>query len=66
MARIKRQELKVGDITDIVKETNGLVKENYLSGHELTISFWERDRTEKVLSSQLYRMKSSIRNYTCG
>jgi hypothetical protein len=44
MARPKRQELKVGDISDVVKETVGLVKENYLTGLELTIACLEDRR----------------------
>ena len=50
MAAVKREE-KVRDITDVVKEASGLVKENYLAGLELTISLWEENL--KALSSQL-------------
>jgi len=57
MAELKRHELKVGDITDIVKEATGLVKENYLVGLELTSSLWEKNLREKVLNSKLDSIK---------
>jgi hypothetical protein len=50
------------DITDVVKETNGLFKENYLAGLELTTSLWEENL--KVLSSQLDRWFALQRDYT--
>lgn len=31
MAELKREELKVGNITDIAKETAGLVKKRFIS-----------------------------------
>jgi len=57
MAELKRQELKVGDITDVVEEATGLVKENYLVGLELTSSLWEKNLREKVLNSKLDSIK---------
>ena len=57
MAELKRQELKVGDITDVVKEATGLVRENYLIGLELTSSLWEKNLREKVLNSKLDGIK---------
>ena len=52
MAKLKRQELKIADITDAFKEISGLIKENYrLLGLELTSSLYEENL--KVLSSQL-------------
>ncbi len=51
MAAVKKEELKVGDIADALKEASSLVKENYLAGLELTISLWEENL--KVLNSQL-------------
>jgi hypothetical protein len=57
MAEVKMPDLKIADITDVIKETNGLVKENYLAGFELTISLWEENL--KVLSSQFDKWVAS-------
>ncbi len=53
MAKLKREELKAGDITDVAKETTGLVKEIYLARLKLTISLWEKNVREKALSNQV-------------
>ncbi len=50
---LKRQKLKVGDITDIVKEATGFIKENYLAEIKHEISLLEKNLRENVLSNQL-------------
>ncbi len=50
MAELKREGLKVRDITDVAKETIGLIKENYLAWLKLAISLWEENL--KVLGNQ--------------
>jgi len=50
MAEIK-ETLKVKDFTETVKGITGLVKENYLNGVELALSFWTENL--KVLDSQV-------------
>ena len=61
MTTVKREELKVRDITDAIKTATGLVKENFLVGFDLTISLWEENL--KVLSSQLDKWLSLQRDY---
>ncbi|MBI2486566.1 MAG: hypothetical protein HYW01_06340 [Deltaproteobacteria bacterium] len=61
MPEVKREELKIRDITDAMKGVSVLVKENFLVGFDLTISLWEENL--KVLSSQLDKWLSLQRDY---
>ena len=49
------------DITDVVKETNGLFKENYLAGLELTTSLWEENL--RFLNTQVEQWLNFQRDY---
>lgn len=62
MAEVKREELKVKDITDTTKEITGLVKDNYLAWFEFTTSLWEVNL--KMLSSQINMWLSLQSSYT--
>lgn len=50
MAKVKREELKVRDITDAVEGITGLVRDNYIAWFEFTTFLWEENL--KMLSSQ--------------
>jgi GTP-sensing pleiotropic transcriptional regulator CodY len=46
----KKQAPKVEDYTNVVKETTGLVRKNYLNSIKLPLSLWEENL--KVVSTQ--------------
>ncbi len=46
-----KEEIKVGDFTEVFKELSGLVKENYLLGFETIASLIEEN--QKFVNSQL-------------
>ena len=62
MAEKKKEvEVKVEDFSDFVKGLSGLVKENYLSGLELSLSLWEEN--QKFVNAQLEQLFTAQKEY---
>jgi len=63
MAEKKKEvEAKVEDFSEIVKGLSGLVKDNYLSGLEFTLSLWEEN--QKFVNAQIEQFFKVQKGYT--
>jgi hypothetical protein len=65
----KKKEVKVEDLSEVLKDISGLVKENYLLSLKIALSIWEESQEfanaqlERYLNGNLDRLVSAQRNY---
>src|SRR5919108_1944246 len=59
--RKEKEEVRVGDFTEVFKGLSGLVKDNYLSNLKITLSLWEEN--QRFANAQIDQFLATQKEY---